>query len=314
MTARRWRPSLAFVLMGALAATLALSFAGLVALRYLGPAIGFRPAAALLALGIVAATAVLGWLLIRLLLRPIRALEAYATATASGLAPDPPRHFGTRELHRTAVATIGMAETLRDRAATVKGFTDHVTHELRTPVAAIRAAVELLQDAGPSPGDARLLAQIDGARAQLEVQLSALRDIARAREARYLGTCTLNGVTLPEGPLHVSGGDVPLPLSAEGMALVLGHLIRNAADHGTSRIDLCAEPGPVLTVTDDGPGISPGNAARVFDPFFTTRREGGGTGMGLAIVRGILSAHRATIDLAPAEPGRGARFVIRFPG
>ena len=70
----KWRPSLAFVLGGALCGTLALSFAGLITYRYLGPAIGFRDAAMLLAGIIAAATAVLCWMLVRLLLRPITEL------------------------------------------------------------------------------------------------------------------------------------------------------------------------------------------------------------------------------------------------
>lgn len=91
---RRWRPSLAFVLGGALAGTLALSFAGLVALRYLGPAIGFRHAAILLAVAITLATALVGWLLVRLLLRPILALKAIphgqTPETSSSTACGPP--------------------------------------------------------------------------------------------------------------------------------------------------------------------------------------------------------------------------------
>ena len=65
-----------------------------------------------------------------------------------------------------------------------------------------------------------------------------------------------------------------------------------------------------LEVQDDGAGISPGNAARVFEPFFTTRRGAGGTGMGLAIVRSLLTAHGATIRLMPAE--QGTRLRIGF--
>ena len=68
---QKWRPSLAFVLGGALCGTLALSFVGLVAFRYLGPMMGFREAAILLAIIIAGATSILGWLLVRLLLRPI---------------------------------------------------------------------------------------------------------------------------------------------------------------------------------------------------------------------------------------------------
>ena len=69
---RRWRPTLSFVLGGALFGTLCLLFLGLVLLRYMGPEIGFRNGALLLGFCIATPTAVLGWLLVRLLLRPIR--------------------------------------------------------------------------------------------------------------------------------------------------------------------------------------------------------------------------------------------------
>jgi signal transduction histidine kinase len=58
-------------------------------------------------------------------------------------------------------------------------------------------------------------------------------------------------------------------------------------------------------------GISPGNRDRVFEPFFTTRREAGGTGMGLQIVRSMLAAHGGTIKLLPSEAG--ATFELRVP-
>ena len=64
-------------------------------------------------------------------------------------------------------------------------------------------------------------------------------------------------------------------------------------------------------IADDGAGISPGNRDRVFEPFFTTRREAGGTGMGLQIVRSMLAAHGGTIRLLPSESG--AAFEIRVP-
>lgn len=318
---RRWRPNLAFVLGGALAGTLGLSFAGLVALRYLGPEIGFRNAAILLALAITLATAVLGWLLVRLLLRPIRALEAYAVAAKAGNGPAPPQHFGTRELHATASRVIAMAETLRDREAAIRAFSDHVTHEIRSPVSAIRAATELLADSRSlTPDDAALVAQIEGANAQIEAQLAALRDAVRAREARYFGQSSLDEVLpilrsdWPGLTLEAKGTTHAIPIAAGGMKVVLTQLLRNAAESGATVVTLCvarfgADLG--LMVTDDGPGISAGNAPHVFDPFFTTRRSEKGTGMGLAIVRNLLQAHGATIELGPAQSG--TNFLIRFP-
>jgi len=309
---RSWRPSLAFVLGGALSATLGLSLAGLVALRYLGPAIGFRSAALLLALAITAATVVLGWLLLRLLLRPIRALETYARAQELANPAPPPLHFGTRETATTAARVIAMAEALRDREATIRAFTDHVTHELKTPVAAIRAAAELLEDGGGlSPEDARLLAEIDGARAQIEAQIAALRQAAQAREVRHLGQSRLADL-LPELAaefpglvLSHSGETIRLPIAAKGMKIALSHLLRNAAEHGARHVGLTASSSDgvvALDVDDDGNGISSGNEGRVFEPFFTTRRELGGTGMGLTVVRNLLVAHRASISLLSARP------------
>lgn len=320
---RRWRPTLAQVLGGALAGTLALSFAGLVTLRYLGPITGFRAAAVVLALVIAAITAALGALLVRLLLRPIRALERYAAEVRAdpARAAAPPDHFGTRETHATAQSVIDMATTLRDRAATVRSFTDHVTHEIKTPLSAIRAAVELLEDgAALRPVDARLVAEIDGAAAQIAAQLAALRAVAQARETRYLGQVRLDDLAgeLSERFLglqvEIEGGAVTLPMAPEGLRLVLGHLLGNARDAGARHLRLQAgadATGVMLRVADDGPGISPGNAAHLFEPFFTTRRATGGTGMGLAITRAILAAHGAEISHAPAADG--AVFLLRFP-
>ncbi|MHA3979014.1 sensor histidine kinase [Halovulum sp. GXIMD14794] len=317
---RQWRPTLGLVLGGALLGTLGLSFAGLVALRYIGPEIGFRNAAILLAVVITGATAVLGWLLVRLLLRPIHALERYAAAQELTGEPEPPRHFGTRELHATAQRVIAMAEALRDREATIRAFTDHVTHEIRTPVSTVRAAVELLEDGDSlSDEDRRVVGQIDAARAQMEAQLDALRQSARARETRYLGTSTLGEVRpalVEQNPglhLAVTGGAQRLPISAEGLDIILAHLLRNAAENGASSVTLAArgaEEGVTIDVSDDGKGISDGNAERIFDPFFTTRRGDGGTGMGLAVVRNILHAHRGEIAMRPTTSG--AAFRISF--
>ncbi len=315
-----WRPSLGLVLGGALLGTLGLSFAGLVALRYLGPLIGFRSAALILAVAITAATALLGWLLLRLLLRPIRALEAYARAQEEAHPAAPPAHFGTQETAVTARRVIAMAEALRDREATIRAFTDHVTHELKTPVSAIRAATELLEDGGGlSVEDRRLLHDIDGARVQIEAQLAALRRAAQAREARYLGQSQLADLVpalvadFPDLALSVTGATVPMPIAQPGMLIVLGQLLRNAAEHGATQVALCAHTDSghlMLDVSDDGRGISAGNEGRIFQPFFTTRRDAGGTGMGLSVVRNLLAAHRAEITLCPGHALTTFRIVF----
>lgn len=319
---RKWRPSLGFVLGGALCGTLLLSLTGLVAFRYLGPELGYRNAAVLLALIITAATGVLGWLLVRLLLRPISALELFATQVVRHPAEplSPPARFGTRELGTTAQSVIDMAETLRNRETTIRSFSDHVTHELKTPVATLRAATELLRDdESLSPENLRLVDQIASAGVQMEHQIDAMRQVARARESRHDGITSLNelrdvlGGDFPALDLRIEGGDVTIPIGPKGLQVVLRQLLGNASEHGAQAVQIAArldETRVALTVRDDGQGISAGNATRVFDPFFTTKRDQGGTGMGLAIVRNTLRAHGGDIALLPDSDG--AAFSIWF--
>ncbi|MEY8097839.1 sensor histidine kinase [Falsihalocynthiibacter sp. S25ZX9] len=320
---QHWRPPLILVLAGGLSGTLALSFAGIVALRYLGPEIGFRNAAIVLGVAITCATAVLGWLLLRLILRPILALERYAAEVRfdSTSQVDAPVRFGTRELHHTSQSVIGMATTLRDREATIRSFTDHVTHEIKTPVAAIRAAVELLEDGGMlSAEDLKIVQEIDGAQAQIQTQLDALRRAVQARETRYLGTCTLVDIrdavvaNFPTLGFHFSGEHTKIPISSNGMHIVLQQLLQNAVEQNASQINLAAEETPDeihITIQDNGSGISAGNADRIFNAFFTTKRESGGTGMGLSIARNVIAAHNGKITCKASDSG--AQFQIAFP-
>lgn len=319
---RKWRPSLGLVLGGSLATTLGLALAGLIALRYLGPEIGFRNAAAILAATIGGLTAVVGLLLVRLLLGPILALAAYAKSVRSAAHDgiEPPVHLGTRELHGMAEAVVDMADTLKARETSIRVYSDHVTHQLKSPVSVIAAAAELLEDSpGVDEADRRLVGQISGAAREMEQHLDALRAMARARSADYFGTTRLSVIAPslrsvhPALQLEVHGGEIHLPLSADGLTLILGELLENAVAHGADRVALTTSrrgPEVSLSVADNGRGISEGNLSRIFDPFFTTRRDEGGTGMGLAIVSAVLSAHRGTI--AAQADRAGATFSLAF--
>jgi signal transduction histidine kinase len=311
---RKWRPPLILVLGGTLAAVLALPLAGLVALRVMNPVFGFRHSALMIGVAILIATAVLGFLLWRLLLRPMRALAAHAHGVRLGLATDAPLHYGTSELGDLGQAVLGMAATLQTREAAIRSFADHVTHEMKTPLTAIKGAAEMLADDAP---DARLVETIRVAAARMEVLLTALHRNAAAREPGYHGATTLDqvvpGLRAAFAPLRIvmEGGGQALPLAAGGLEIVLGQLLQNAAEHGAGVVTLTAVPGG-LRVADDGWGISAGNRARIFDAFFTTRRDQGGTGMGLAIARNLLAAHGGAISLGPSAAG--AVFEITFAG
>jgi PAS domain S-box-containing protein len=74
------------------------------------------------------------------------------------------------------------------------------------------------------------------------------------------------------------------------------------------------EPGSyvVLRVADTGCGVPPEVLSRIFDPFFTTKAVGQGTGMGLSVVHGVVSAHGGCVE-AQSIPGRGSRFSVYLP-
>ncbi|MGI9390879.1 MAG: HAMP domain-containing sensor histidine kinase [Boseongicola sp.] len=314
----KWRPPLALVLSGSLLAVLVLPVLGLLVVDTLAPSMGRTEAILTVALGALSATVILGWLLWRLILSPVRGLAARAEIIRSGGEARPMTRFGTPEIGELGQAVLDMADVLRARELAVRSYADHVSHELKTPLAAIRGAAELLaSDPNLTNETRRLIGTISEAESRAENLLVAARQIAAARTPEHHGRTTLEEVAPwtknPVLEISIIGGDVALPLAPDGLRVILAHLVENAAEAGAKKILLRAEKtadGPILGIIDDGPGISQGNRDRVFDPFFTTRRDAGGTGMGLAIVQTLLLAHGAEISVEPAE--RGARFQIRF--
>ncbi len=318
---RKWRPGLGLILGCTLAVVLCLPILGLLATTWLsspaGLALDFGRAATLAMLGVVICASYLGYVLWRILLRPIRALADRAERIQAGdeTALAPLTHYGTRETGEMGQAILDMGRVLQGREAVLRSYADHVTHELKSPLTVLRGAAELLDsDDLPAAERQRLLNRIDEAADRMTTLLDAQRALARAQEPFAAGSSRLGPVVAElqaEYPdLQIDLGlDAEVPLNPDGLRLVLEHLVGNAADHGAGRVWINATPAQ-FEVSDDGPGISAGNSARVFDPFFTTRRDSGGTGMGLPIVRRMLEAHGASIRLAEAP--KGARFVVEF--
>jgi two-component system cell cycle sensor histidine kinase/response regulator CckA len=90
-------------------------------------------------------------------------------------------------------------------------------------------------------------------------------------------------------------------------------LTGNAEGRITLRIKPDPQPGWLaVEVEDNGPGIPPDILGRIFDPFFSTKKRGEGTGLGLSVVYGIIKAHNGEI-LVDSRPGEGATFTIRLP-
>lgn len=95
---------------------------------------------------------------------------------------------------------------------------------------------------------------------------------------------------------------------------VVTTLLENSRQAGATSVAIAAlsdRTDLTLTIKDDGPGIPPGDRGRVFEPFFTSRRTSGGTGLGLPIARSLLHAQGGEIDLLSGDGG--ATFGIRLP-
>ena len=275
-------------------------------------------------------TLLIGLLFHRAMPGPVRALIARIRAIEAGdhTAIRPLNHHGTAEFAVLAQGLLTMAAKLTRRSDFLTGFVAHVSHELKSPLTGIRGAAELLRDDVGVPAGAmsdgerrRFLDNILADTRRLTALVGRLRELARAEAPPTHGTTRLAMVlaelrsAFPALAIESRGGPDPmLDLSADNARIVFGHLADNAARHGARHLTIESAHGTGglrLTVSDDGSGISANNRARIFDAFFTTRRETGGTGMGLAIVRAMLGVHGGAIELL--DTGRGAAFLLTLP-
>lgn len=242
----------------------------------------------------------------------LRAVEALEGMQLSRLA----------EVREVQGAWRTMALRLQARLAYISEFAGNVSHEFKTPLSTLKGTVELLRDDPDMPAEQRERFLVNGAAEldRLERLVSGLLALARAEEGVGRERVDLDevaaqvasrfaGTVFRSGAAAVSGD--PRQLDA-----AIGNLVENAWVHGGDVVAVAvegwsseAETG--VRVVDDGPGISEGNRARVFARFFTTDREGGGTGLGLSMVEAIARAHGGRVDLE-SRPGRTV-FTLALP-
>lgn len=265
---------------------------------------------------------VLAGLLSRGIARPIRDLTRATERVARGEPAllDPPTMAAT-EIGELYAHFAAMAARIDARARYLRDFAAALSHEFKTPLAGIRGALELLGEHEMSPAErARFLANADADAQRLARLVQRLMELARADMAqRQTGACDPRAVCAglaDQGvALAVEGPQGPVPIDAETLAAILTILLENSAQAGARHAVLGIVPMPhavLLSYADDGPGIPPGDRERVFEPFFTSRRAEGGSGLGLPIARSLLQAAGGSIALGTATRG-GAAFIITLP-
>ncbi|MGH3093814.1 MAG: sensor histidine kinase [Gaiellaceae bacterium] len=305
-----------------------------VAVVSLGERVGLSPiltgvAAAVLALAMVQ-------LLAHGMTFPLREMVAAARAMARG-------DYGRRvtstsrdEVGELARAFNTMAAELAEVDRMRRDLVANVSHELRTPIGALRAKLENLVDE-VEPGDratfVAMLRQIErlGSLVEQLLDLSKLESGAVPLErSNFMAATFLERLVeewLPRAEVRdvrldadVEPGELVLNADEGRLHQVLENLVANAVRHSPrgGRVLLRARGCDGLTrleVADEGPGIPPGEAGRVFERFYRpdqSRTQGeGGSGLGLAIARWIVDLHGGTIRVEPGDP-QGCRMVVEL--
>jgi signal transduction histidine kinase len=265
--------------------------------------------------------------------RPLARLDAAARKIADGdLTVRAQTREGPPELRRTAATFNMMAGRLETLVHGHRAMLADASHQLRTPLTALRLRLDLLavdsspataaELAGAQEEIARLSRLVDGllATARAESVTEQLEDInvveaVSERVAAWNPVADTHGVKLLAEPADPALPDVAL--GAGHLEQVLDNLLDNAiealgAAGGTVRVSVAqSEHGILLTVADDGPGMTPQERSRAFLRFTTGSQNG--TGLGLAIVHRLVTTNGGTIRLADT-PGGGLTVEVDLPG
>jgi two-component system, OmpR family, sensor kinase len=325
----KWRPPMALIVYSVLLSIMMLPIISIIWFRATDSSslTTSTEEAALLAVFLV--TLAVAYVLNRNIAGPINALIDRSDEIAHGGrdAIQPLDSYGTREIATLSQSFLDLAGKLVDRSEYVRSFAAHVSHELKSPLTSIRGAAELMRDdydekPMTSTERSRFLDNIIADTKRLDLLLARLRELALAEIPLPADQICGEDIRIllqdrfPKNVIAVTGqSTVRFSLPTEAASVIFGNLAGNAFQNGATRLDLSVQvDGKMvkMTVADDGNGVSDANRERIFQPFFSTRRPEGGTGMGLEIARTMLASHGGTITLDDA-PQRGAAFLITAP-
>ncbi|HWR17547.1 MAG TPA: PAS domain S-box protein [Terriglobales bacterium] len=244
-------------------------------------------------------------------------------------------------------STVGVVASMRDvtmskqmeqqlvqaeRLAAMGQMIDGFAHELNNPLTAIMGAVDLLDGIEHEGSKKHVRLLKEQVRRAVEIVQNLLffsRPPARGTSRLNLNdliqrtlllhqySLRVNGITvdfLPEPSIPLFEGDAN-QLMQVFLNLVINaeQAIRSVRERGSVRVRLGRSEGKIwVSFQDDGPGVPEGTLRNIFDPFYSTKRPGGGTGMGLSVALGIVKSYGGDIDFQ-AAPGGGAVFTVSLP-
>jgi two-component system, OmpR family, sensor kinase len=292
---------------------------------------------------VLVALAALGLWVVRLGLRPLRAIEGTAASYAAGDLSQRVEHADRRtEVGRLGLALnamLGQIESaFKAREASeqkLRRFVADASHELRTPLAAVRAYAELFtRGAKQRPEDlARSMAGISRESERMSMLVEDLLLLARLDEGRPLeqqpvqldevvseAVETANTVD-PRRPILLDAERLVVLGDHDRLRQIVDNLLSNTRIHTPADARVLVTVGredstAVIEVADEGPGMSEDELERVFERFYRTdparARGSGGVGLGLSIVAAVAEAHGGSVA-ARSEPGRGTTFRIVLP-
>jgi two-component system OmpR family sensor kinase len=292
-----------------------------------------------------------GYAVVHRSLKPLAEVERTAATIAAGqLDRRVPERDPRTEVGRLSLALNGMltqiqqavassessAEKARGSEERMRRFITDASHELRTPLTTIRGFAELYRQ-GAARDVAMLLSRIESEASRMGLLVDDLLMLARLDVQRPLEHHRVDLLALASDAVHdgqaidpnrtitlevVDGPGTPEVLGDEPrIRQVLSNLVANALQHTPASADVVIRVGTegddaVLEVADQGPGMSPEDASRVFERFYRTdssrARASGGTGLGLSIVDSLVHAHGGVVTVKTAV-GHGCCFRVTLP-
>jgi signal transduction histidine kinase len=286
---------------------------------FIRPGMQLSPESLLPLFLMVVAVALVAWGTARRIVGPMRALASGADRLGRGLDANPLPLTGPSEVRNTTRAFNRMQDRLTRYVSERTHMLAALSHDLRSPLTAMRLRIEMLDETEDS---VRLKSLVEEMQAMVEATLEFARGVAKAEPAATVDLAAMLGDLVADvGDNRASlAPSPPMPATVRPHALnrALRNLIDNAVRYGkAAEVSLTQVPGfAVITVADKGPGLPEDQLEAVFEPFVrleaSRNRDTGGVGLGLAIARTIIQAHGGTIQLRNRNGG-GLNAVVRLP-